>query len=176
MTPDVEQRLRAWVARYEGTDQGGISINSAVLLLAEIDKLRGEVDRLQKIEIRLREFLGGDARSMVISLVYHLNDWVDLVEPEKLPSLDEILGLLKHPYLQESDRHGQQIPTKVRMLETVTSDLPGLISNRIAAEQGRVYRCTVNPLGAVSVQLEDGKPLGVKPGEFEVVEWSDRNG
>lgn len=65
---------------------------------------------------------------------------------------------------------GGRIPARVKMLKTVTSDFP-LIKPVIIAQQGREYEVASNPLGAISVYLEDGKQLGVKPDEFEVVEW-----
>jgi len=61
---------------------------------------------------------------------------------------------------------GVQIPVKVRMRRRVTSDFPPVIM----ARAGEMYYAHTNSHGAVSVWIGE-KKLGVKPGEFEVIEW-----
>ena len=63
---------------------------------------------------------------------------------------------------------GDRVPKRVRMLQTVRSDIP--VGNRPRAIRGWVYGVWVNTHGAV-VALTQGGTLGLKPDEFEVVEW-----
>jgi hypothetical protein len=62
-----------------------------------------------------------------------------------------------------------RVPKRVRMLRTVRSEWP--FSAHRGAYKGDEYDADVNRHGAVSVYVEDGGLLGVKPGEFEVIEW-----
>lgn len=71
------------------------------------------------------------------------------------------------------------VPRLVKMACTVRSDslvllkiLGGGNSGGIemVAHKDQVYECWVNSHGAVAVILKDGR-LGVKPYEFEVVDW-----
>lgn len=67
-------------------------------------------------------------------------------------------------------------PLKVRMNTTVTSDLPMFFPDAadLLCVQGNEYHCWVNSYGAVSAILPNGKQLGLKPGEFEVIEWHEK--
>lgn len=62
---------------------------------------------------------------------------------------------------------------KIKMLETVRPDFPflltGVLSDTILV-CGKVYEATQNKYGSVCGICENGQKLGVKPGEFEVVE------
>lgn len=74
-------------------------------------------------------------------------------------------------------RWNGRVPLRVRMLKTVRSDW--VFGQALVAREGEVYDVWVNRHGAVSVILEEGmerqvKKLGVKPDEFEVVDWYDR--
>ncbi|HSZ58660.1 MAG TPA: hypothetical protein VK797_23530 [Tepidisphaeraceae bacterium] len=67
------------------------------------------------------------------------------------------------------------VPSKIRMRQTVRVD-PGLLLARpelkdTIAYCGELYDVWVNSHGAVAAVLPDGGQLGVKPGEFEVVEF-----
>ena len=60
---------------------------------------------------------------------------------------------------------------KIKMKETVRPDFPFNLQkpdNVLVA--GQTYEATQNKYGAVCGICENGEPLGVKPGEFEVVE------
>ena len=58
---------------------------------------------------------------------------------------------------------------KIRMLKTVRPDMflgkPGTI-----AREGQEYKATSNRHGAICAICDNGEKLGVKPGEFELIE------
>ena len=60
------------------------------------------------------------------------------------------------------------IPSRVRLLKQVTSD-PSQFSELITAEPGE-YDVVCNQWGAVSIE---GLNLGLKPREFDVIEWME---
>ena len=70
---------------------------------------------------------------------------------------------------------GNRVPAKIRMLKSVTSDFPMFFADRepLYAEHGSVYDAWTNSYGAVAAVLSNGKNLGLKPGEFEVIEWHE---
>lgn len=70
---------------------------------------------------------------------------------------------------------GDRVPAKVRMLRTVTSDFPFFLDKgkMLMAEYGRTYVAWTNSYGAVAAVMDNGKNLGLKPGEFEVIEWHE---
>lgn len=70
-----------------------------------------------------------------------------------------------------------KVPLKIRMKGTVTSDLPFFFpdSADLLCIQGNEYYCWVNSYGALSAILPNGQQLGLKPGEFEVVEFHSQN-
>lgn len=76
-------------------------------------------------------------------------------------------------------RYNGKVPKKVKMLETVTTDLPlaFLMSEPNEtlpmAVGGNEYYVNVNCNGAVSAIFEDGQMLGLKPAEFEVIEFHE---
>ena len=72
----------------------------------------------------------------------------------------------------------QKVPTRVRMAKTVYSDVPVFMTGgeRLAALAGAEYDVWVNSQGAVTAILEDGKKLGLKPYEFEIIEWCEPTG
>lgn len=62
---------------------------------------------------------------------------------------------------------------KIKMLETVRPDFPFLltgVSSDTILVCGKIYEATQNKYGAVCGICENGKKLGVKPGEFVIVE------
>lgn len=59
------------------------------------------------------------------------------------------------------------VPKKIVLPRTVRSDVPFY---SLKAEPGEYDNVHVNQWGAVSVDI-NGKHLGVKPNEFEVLEW-----
>jgi hypothetical protein len=67
---------------------------------------------------------------------------------------------------------GDRVPKTIRMVQTVTSDLLFLLPNsENVAVKGALYPAWTNSYGAVAAVFPDGNTLGVKPGEFEVVDW-----
>jgi hypothetical protein len=72
---------------------------------------------------------------------------------------------------------GNRVPKRVRMTRTVTSDfLPGTAisvtgDDPLVAVNKQLLDAWTNSYGAVAVYMPNGKTLGVKPGEFEVVDW-----
>ncbi len=68
---------------------------------------------------------------------------------------------------------GDKVPKTVRLRFTVTADcIPGVghLSD-LKCYAGRVYPAWTNSYGAVSAVFPDGRRLGLKLGEFEIVEW-----
>ena len=67
-----------------------------------------------------------------------------------------------------------RVPVRVRMNFTVHADWPLFIKRppRLTAEGGKEYSAYTNRYGAVSVLIDD-RLLGVKPHEFEVVEFCE---
>lgn len=66
-------------------------------------------------------------------------------------------------------RYEGRVPRRVRMLETVRPDVP--LSKILPALRGAEYEVWVNRNGAVSAFTAEGEDLGLRPGEFEVIEW-----
>lgn len=63
-----------------------------------------------------------------------------------------------------TDKNG---PFKIRLLKTVTSDLPAVFGYMEAAAGEHDAWC--NRFGAVWVVANDGSDLGVRPAEFEYI-------
>ena len=59
---------------------------------------------------------------------------------------------------------------KIRMLTTVRPDISFLAMPGTILRAGETYEATKNRNGAVSGICDNGNTLGVKPGEFEIVE------
>ena len=59
------------------------------------------------------------------------------------------------------------VPSKVRLPKRVRGDFP---YSQVEASPGD-YECETNRNGAVSVKSSDGSLLGLRPHEFEVLEW-----
>jgi len=65
---------------------------------------------------------------------------------------------------------GRQLPKVVRMRKTVRPDVPFLFGGPpMSCREGECYPVELNPYGAVYVRFDNGT-LGLKPGEFDVVE------
>ncbi len=65
-----------------------------------------------------------------------------------------------------------RVPSKIKMAKTVYPDYPDPRQPAgTMLELDQVYDCWVNSYGAVSGICTNGEKLGVKPGEFDVVEW-----
>lgn len=61
-----------------------------------------------------------------------------------------------------------KVPLKIRLKTDVRSDIPFDPMGAMANEE---HYCQVNSHGAVSIVFPDGTLLGIKPAEFEVIEW-----
>ena len=69
-----------------------------------------------------------------------------------------------------------RVPKKIRMAKTLyPDDVCGISLGKPGTmlELDQVYFCWVNSNGAVAGWCDNGEKLGVKPGEFDVVEWYD---
>ena len=65
-----------------------------------------------------------------------------------------------------------RVPKRVRMAKTVTPDFPGM--GALVAIQDQEYDVWVNSHGAVAAIVDvRGKTLGLRPYEFEVIEWHE---
>jgi hypothetical protein len=60
------------------------------------------------------------------------------------------------------------VPCRVLLYGPVLGDYP--IGHTTLAEAGE-HECVSSQYGAISVQATDGMLLGLKPAEFEVIEW-----
>lgn len=58
---------------------------------------------------------------------------------------------------------------KIKMIKEVRSDLPFLSTPGTILRCGKIYEASANKQGAVCGKCENGKMLGVRPGEFEFV-------
>lgn len=96
--------------------------------------------------------------------------------PEKpKPKGPEDSPALRHRSKNYPERYAGRVPKRVRMTQTSRSDLPAFLLDRpedeLIAEAGKEYPVWVNSHGAVAAYLPCGEQLGLRPGEFEVVEW-----
>ncbi len=66
-----------------------------------------------------------------------------------------------------------KVPKRVKMAKTVESDVPlALRGGKILrAMKNDIYDVWVNSHGAIAVYLPCGEKLGLKPYEFEVIQW-----
>ena len=79
---------------------------------------------------------------------------------------------LKHQSEIYPANYRGRVPLKIRMAKTVYPDLPFLCKRKdTVATVDEVYECWVNSHGAVAAICRNGETLGVKPGEFDVIEW-----
>lgn len=71
-------------------------------------------------------------------------------------------------------RFNGRVPKRVRMVDQVESEVFQYTrdpADYLVCKVNAEYDVTVNRNGAVSAILPGGKKLGLKPHEFEVVEW-----
>ncbi len=74
--------------------------------------------------------------------------------------------------LYPPNRYGK-VPLKIRMCTTVKSDLPIFVKGEtpLVACNGHEYYVWCNSHGAMVAILPNGKRLGIKPSECEIIEW-----
>ena len=65
-----------------------------------------------------------------------------------------------------------RVPRVVRTRRTIRPDFPFLASPNCIAREANVYLAWTNSYGAVAAVVPGGN-LGLKPDEFDVVEWAD---
>lgn len=63
-----------------------------------------------------------------------------------------------------------RVPKTISLSEDVRGDWP--IGHQVIAPAGK-YEARCNQFGAVSVMTPSGDLLGIKPDEFDVVEWEE---
>ena len=70
------------------------------------------------------------------------------------------------------------VPKRVKMATTVRPDFPACLTwpDDSCCDNGEEYDVYVNSHGAISAVLPNGKNLGLKPYEFEVIEWHEFRG
>ena len=84
---------------------------------------------------------------------------------------------LKHQSESYPPRYRGRVPWKIKMACTVRPDLEFLVEKFLGKKHGtvavmdEVYECWVNMHGAVAAICRNGEKLGIKPAEFDVVEW-----
>lgn len=64
-----------------------------------------------------------------------------------------------------------KVPKRVNIVITVHPDMPFLAKPGTCAHGGEDYYVTVNSHGAIAAILPNGERLGLKPYEFEIIEW-----
>lgn len=111
---------------------------------------RGAVDRAERLADKLHN--GGDYGKEAAAL---------LVDQAKE---------LEYLRAAREQRAPMWVPARVRLAGPVRGDYP--IWHTTIAHAGE-YKCESNRYGAVTVIAENGKRLGVKPSEFEVVSWRE---
>lgn len=93
----------------------------------------------------------------------------DIQIAQTSPALSWMSDRKKFPY---PGHFNKKVPLKVRMNKTI---VPCIIFRKeqinMKAEHGNEYYAWVNSYGAVSAILPNGEKLGLKPGEFEVIEF-----
>jgi hypothetical protein len=79
------------------------------------------------------------------------------------------------PALQRQSEHYParfrgRVPKRIKMAKTVRPDCPGCKPGTVALIDSE-YDAWTNSHGAVCAVCENGEYLGVKPDEFDVIEW-----
>jgi hypothetical protein len=69
-------------------------------------------------------------------------------------------------------RFNGQVPRLIRTRRTIRPDFPFLASPGCVAREANVYLAWTNSQGAVAAVIPGGN-LGLKPDEFDVVEWAE---
>lgn len=86
---------------------------------------------------------------------------------------------LKHKDTSYPRSWNGRTPKAIRMLRDITPDAICAIADPMRntrAEKGLEYQAWTNSYGAVCAVFPDGQKIGVKPHEFEVVEWFEADG
>lgn len=89
---------------------------------------------------------------------------------ERLAFAEQMIAYLRSSQSQHGDNpyRPEFVPSRVRLLHRVTGDIP-FMDNPFA--QAGEHSCESNQWGAISVKATDGQMLGVRPSEFEILEF-----
>jgi len=90
------------------------------------------------------------------------------IEEPDAGSVDPLVCAVDYYRAGVEQRAPKWVPAKVRLTAQVRGDFP--IGHGTVAEAG-VHDCDSNKWGAISIIAGNGKRLGIKPAEFDVVEW-----
>ena len=94
----------------------------------------------------------------------------ELIEIAKESPALYLISNMKGSFAYPKQWHNQ-VPLKVKMNQRVASDFPAIFKPSVECIKGEHYYCWVNSYGALSAILPDGEKLGLKPDEFEVIEF-----
>lgn len=114
---------------------------------------RGTVDRAEWLADKLHN--GGDYGKEAAALLVHQAKELDYLRAAR------------------EDRKPAWVPARVWLAGPVRGDYP--IGHTTLAEAGE-HDCESNRYGAISVRATNGQMLGLKPAEFEPLEWRNNDG
>lgn len=90
---------------------------------------------------------------------------------DRLADVEKACDYYRSAFLQHArppiDARPRFIPSRVRLATVVRGDFPFNGTMQRAGD----HDCECNGYGAVSVRATNGKVLGLRPGEFEPLEW-----
>ena len=101
----------------------------------------------------------------------HMRVPVEATDPDMV--LSDCMKALDYYRAGLEQRAPKWVPCRVLLEGPVRGDYP--IGHTTIAEAGE-HVCTSNRYGAISVQATNGQMLGVKPAEFEPLEWRKNDG
>lgn len=92
--------------------------------------------------------------------------------------MNEPIPALSYRSRHYPERYGSRVPRRVRITASpgVTPDLPlaFLPENKgMVCRFGEEFDVSTNSHGAVAAIFPDGRQLGLRPDEFEVIDWYD---
>jgi hypothetical protein len=109
----------------------------------------------------------------------HTSPWCESAKPPSslaaMPGSDASPALTRQSDSYPANYRGR-VPKKIKMAKTLYPDeIAGFKLGKPGTmlELNMVYDCWVNSHGAVAGYCDNGEKLGVKPGEFDVVEWHE---
>ena len=112
----------------------------------------------------------GKSSTLVAAILKTIERGADSVQRPCSASLSS--PALKHQSKIYPPRYRGRVPWKIKMACAVRPDLEWLFKTRgTVALMDEVYECWVNMHGAVAAICRNGEKLGIKPAEFDVVEW-----
>lgn len=133
-----------------------------------IDCLRSEpnMDAIKTSEINT---LVAENRALIadIARLQEQASGVTVMLSAKLKALNYYRAGLEH-------RRPAYVPARVRLEIAVCADVPQGDDGEFIAYAGD-YDCQSNQWGAISVRAKNGNLLGIKPCEFDVLEWRDND-